>query len=270
MNRLGKRSALSSELSSELGPSTHQRLNMYALAAGAAGVGMLVLSQNAEAKIVYTPAHAVILGPHGSYSLDLNHDGVAEYTLGNKTSHNTDQHFWNLSESGVASNAVAGTFVYRGFPENARAFNQGDQIGPGVLFFQGREKLVSFYSGGGGYSARGNWANVRDKYLGLKFRLAGQTHYVWARFSVEVKTGPVRVIATLTGYAYESTPDTAIVAGQTSSPDAPGGTDALNLPSLKLPAANQPSRKPALLGLLAAGAPALSIWRRDEARDGAQ
>jgi hypothetical protein len=34
--------------------SIHQQLNMYALAAGAAGVGVLALAQPAEAKIVYT------------------------------------------------------------------------------------------------------------------------------------------------------------------------------------------------------------------------
>jgi hypothetical protein len=254
MNRISSPSA-SSHLPSDLRSSTHQRLNMYALAAGAAGVGMLALTQPAEAKIIYTPANVTILGPHGSYRLDLNHDGVAEYTLGNTTFHNTDQHIWNLSETGVAGNAVVGTFIYRGFPESAHAFNKGDQIGPGLLFFQGPEKMVSFYSGGGGYSADGNWVNVRNRYLGLKFRIAGQTHYGWARFSVEVKTGPVRVIATLTGYAYESAADTAIVAGQTSAP----GAEALNLPALNLP-----SREPAMLGLLATGAPALSVWRREE------
>jgi hypothetical protein len=37
--------------------SLHQQLNMYALAAGAAGVGVLALAQPADAKIVYTPAH---------------------------------------------------------------------------------------------------------------------------------------------------------------------------------------------------------------------
>jgi hypothetical protein len=45
---------------SKLSDSLHHQLNMYALAASAAGVGMLTLVQAAEAKIVYTPAHHVI------------------------------------------------------------------------------------------------------------------------------------------------------------------------------------------------------------------
>ena len=55
-----------------LSDSVHQQLNSYALAAGAAGVGVLALGQSAEAKIIYTPAHHVI-GERTSYQLDLNH-----------------------------------------------------------------------------------------------------------------------------------------------------------------------------------------------------
>jgi hypothetical protein len=40
-----------------LSESVHQQLNMYGVAAGAAGVGMLALAQPSEAKIVYTPAN---------------------------------------------------------------------------------------------------------------------------------------------------------------------------------------------------------------------
>jgi hypothetical protein len=62
--------------------SIHQHLNMYALAAGAAGVGVLALAQPVEAKIVYTPAHRVI-GPDSKYLLDLNHDGLTDFTIAN-------------------------------------------------------------------------------------------------------------------------------------------------------------------------------------------
>ena len=56
---------------SQLSESLHKRLNMYSIAATAAGAGMLAMVQPAEAKIVYTPAHRVI-GPHHSYKIDLN------------------------------------------------------------------------------------------------------------------------------------------------------------------------------------------------------
>ena len=44
----------------ELPKTLHEQLNMYALSAGAAGVGLLALAQPAEAKIVYTRSHRVI------------------------------------------------------------------------------------------------------------------------------------------------------------------------------------------------------------------
>jgi hypothetical protein len=42
---------------SKLSDSIHQQLNMYALAASAAGVSVLTLAQQAEAKIIYTRIH---------------------------------------------------------------------------------------------------------------------------------------------------------------------------------------------------------------------
>src|SRR5689334_6169667 len=59
-----------------------RQLNMYALAASAAGVGVLALSQASDAKIVYTKTHRVIkLDQH--YDIDLNHDGIADFRLSN-------------------------------------------------------------------------------------------------------------------------------------------------------------------------------------------
>src|SRR5579863_28137 len=60
--------------------STRHQLNMYALAAGGAGVGLLALAQPSEAKIVYTPANKII--PNKVVvNLDLNHDGSPDFYL---------------------------------------------------------------------------------------------------------------------------------------------------------------------------------------------
>ncbi len=65
---------------STLSESLHQRLNSYALAASAAGVGVLALAQPAEGKIIYTKAHVVIRSAsRDQYILDVNHDGVADF-----------------------------------------------------------------------------------------------------------------------------------------------------------------------------------------------
>ena len=63
---------------SKLPVSVHHQLSMYAIVAGAAGVGMLALAQPVEGKIVYTAAHNSVLP---SINLDLNHDGIADFRL---------------------------------------------------------------------------------------------------------------------------------------------------------------------------------------------
>ena len=60
--------------------SVHKQLNMYALAAGAAGVSLMALAELAEAKIVYTPAH-IRVPSSGFVDLDLNHDGTKDFRI---------------------------------------------------------------------------------------------------------------------------------------------------------------------------------------------
>jgi hypothetical protein len=57
MNRFAR-----SRRATELSDSMRSRLNMYALAATAAGVAGLTLPQAAEAKIVYHPARVILDG----------------------------------------------------------------------------------------------------------------------------------------------------------------------------------------------------------------
>ena len=62
-----------------LSDSIQRHLNMYAVAASAAGVGMIALAQPAEAKIVYTPANVQIGSNTVRLNLDLNNDGITDF-----------------------------------------------------------------------------------------------------------------------------------------------------------------------------------------------
>ena len=66
--------------SSKLSDSVHHQLSMYALAASAAGVGVVALSQPADAKIIYTPTHSRIT-PNHTIAVDLNHDGKIDFNI---------------------------------------------------------------------------------------------------------------------------------------------------------------------------------------------
>jgi hypothetical protein len=72
-----------------LSESISRQLNTYAIAAGAAGVGILALAQPAEAKIVFTPTWQQVL-PRSSVKLDLNNDGVTDFQLLNTRLHSIE------------------------------------------------------------------------------------------------------------------------------------------------------------------------------------
>jgi hypothetical protein len=61
----------------DLSESTQRHLNMYAVAASAAGVGILAWAQRAEAKIVYTRVNKPL--GFGLTILDLNNDGMPDF-----------------------------------------------------------------------------------------------------------------------------------------------------------------------------------------------
>jgi len=73
-------------IASVLAQHLDQRLAAYAVAASAAGVGVLALASQSEAKIIYKNIHHVI-GRNASYALDLNHDGKTDFTIQNVEGH---------------------------------------------------------------------------------------------------------------------------------------------------------------------------------------
>ena len=85
----------------------YRQLNMYALAAGAAGVSLLAFPQPAQARIVYTKAHHVI-GLGGHYDLNLNHDGKTDFRLGYFYSRVTSGTIRSFYAHGVSGNGIEG------------------------------------------------------------------------------------------------------------------------------------------------------------------
>jgi len=231
-------------------PSTRQRLNMYALAASAAGAGVLALTQPAAARIIYTPVRHVV-GKNGHYNIDLNHDKVADLTLVNTHQCNTDFCVDALSAIPAGGNGVEGAPGFLSIPY-ASALTRGAVIGPNQPF---RGKFMA--SSESGQGTIGRWLNVNNHYLGLKFQIKGKTHFGWARLSVHV-SGAAFVKATLTGYAYETIANKPIIAGRTNS-DADERIEDEQSAAAALFSASQP----ATLGLLALGSPALAVWKRE-------
>ena len=250
-----KSSARPSRTSSTLPDKLHHHLNAYALAASAAGVAALAGALPAEAKVIYTPVN-VPIAPHHHFLVDLNHDGIADFVISNHILQSIDIGGRTLrAKPLVKSNAVAG---FKGpiFTYYASAFKAGATIGPSQQF---SGKILA--ATGTEYGYIGQWQNVTDAYLGLKFYIGGKQHFGWARLTVSSGSGTIS--ATLTGFAYETQVGKPIVAGSTTA-----AVDARDMgiePAAGEHAVNERSGgSVSQLGLLAAGASAIPMWRRED------
>ena len=232
----------------QLKASLNERLATYALAAGAAGVGMLTGAQPAVAGTVFTHVNS----PLGT-SFDSN---FAILDVGGKTCLSSACLdfivYGRLSLSMLRPGNAAVQGIYYG-PNGVDRLRSGSLIGPGGAngFTTARKAQMGFwaatyiplgrvYGTSFGYWARGGG------FLGLKFLLNGQPHYAWADLQVSQNQGRGGggFNVTLLGYAYESCPNVGIVAG------APGSGSCA------------PTPEPGTLGLLALGALGLGFWRR--------
>jgi hypothetical protein len=196
-----------------------QRLAAYAVAASAAGVGVLALAPQSEAKIIYKNIHHVI-GRNASYALDLNHDGKTDFTIqnveggGTCTSDQCNPFFAKMTAHPAAGNGAAGFVI--AYAPWAFDLKPGARVGPSQ-YFRGSMLATAMGYPASKSSNNGSWVNVKDRYLGLKFKIDGKIHYGWARLSVKVQNSSIT--ATLTGYAYETIPNKPIIAGETTGQD---------------------------------------------------
>ncbi len=194
------------------------KLFVYATAASAAGVAAMSLAQPCQAEIIYTKAHQYI-DPNSSYSLDLNNDGITDFTITNSRSYiRSGAHVLysqNLGVHGAGTNKVWDNFNPN---SSASAMQFGQIVGPGSRFLgSGRmDKCKATHSS---YYLSGSWGNTTWRFLGFSFSINGQTHYGWARLTTTIRVGKCKSTALLTGYAYETIPGKSIEAGRQQGKD---------------------------------------------------
>jgi hypothetical protein len=236
---------------SKLSDSVHHQLNMYALAASAAGVGLLALAYPAAAKIIPTcqtkgAQNGYIPNCTGHPGLCMQLGFVQGHFAFNIPSVN---YAYSASLKIVAKkktrNAVIGTISYpQGTSHRSHkkvvvsALAYGDLIGPSIGRFYQRAALAGYNDNGGKSGSGSQWgkwwgSNYGKSFVGVKFYDNHRVHFGW----VQITSG---------GYgeqighcAFESIPDKAIRAGHQHGPDV----------------------KPATLHRLAKGASAIKEWR---------
>jgi len=235
----------------------NRQAGAYALAAAVAGVSMLALVEPAAAEVVVTKK---------TIPIPISPIGSPELVKVSMTNNGTDNFsFWLYSDPAISDRGfqLAGAGPHDGimvggdfYPE-ALALQRGANIGPSVNSFfslSGSGALIeATQTSGSVRSPRGFWGgNPKNKYIGVRFQINGQTHYGWIRVTVTTNLsvhGPF-LSGTITGYAYETVANKPIKAGTAA-------TAAANVEG------SQRQGGPSL-GMLAAGAEGMPLWRRDE------
>jgi hypothetical protein len=193
----------------------NKKLKSYSALAGT----LIAAGSSADAQIVYTdvlPDAVVATG--GSYNLDVDNDGTADFALG--VVHQTYlyggtfpiQYDFTVIAPVDPLNAV--DTIAGG---NTAAHNIGDMINGSLLWEDGAAAsyqlmALAFAPPFSAYNT-GNFLGQTDKYIGLRFKIAGADHYGWARVDVNSTS----TILTVKSYAYDATPGTGITAGMTST-----------------------------------------------------
>ncbi len=130
---------------------------------------------------------------------------------------------------------------------------RGANIGPSAPFLQVNSYSIRIEAGYGVRSGSdrlvGDWGgNPKNRYLGVRFLIHGQTHYGWVRLTIITEPG-TSWSATITAYAYETVANKAIKAGTAA-------TEAAEIPAEDTQKQVGPS-----LGMLAAGSEGIRLWR---------
>jgi len=242
-----------------LGENIDQRLGFYSAAATAAGVSLLALAVPAQGSVVVHQVNVSVTDASPAF-IDLNTDGKNDFEFFISRGGYDHSFYRTLAivplTGGKAVGGARGSLGPYG-----SALASGANIGPSAHFSssigRGRvtlERTNGFVSGSSQYTPYGQWGVTgTTHFLGVKFLIGGAYHYGWIKMSVSRSGG---FQGTITEYAYETVASQKIAAGATTA------SIAQTQPSRE-EAARMKTRGPSL-GMLANGAGALSLWRRDE------
>lgn len=227
----------------------HRWMQYAAAALGVTSLTAATSAQTNEHHILYTPANITVdTGVLRStrIPIDLNHDGIVDLSI--VASHFRDSH------SGGGFNAYGRIWLSMTSAIGSRAIPKGMIIDKAGQFRNGRQTLayaVSYGSSNGeGHGASGPFANITNKYLGVRITVDGKVHEGWIRMTLA--TNGYDISGHITGYAYDTVPsEVGLAAGQLGGDTMTDDDKSSTL---------TPSR--GSLGMLALGSSAISYWRK--------
>lgn len=191
---------------------THKELGKYSAMAAA----FMSTATTADAAVVYTDVDpdATVVTFDPVFPIDFDGDGNVDVNMRAATWLGSG--YIEVQENGNAVMGSAGVYIY---PYNL-AMN--DPVGPAGNFYTSGIMLLNTGSFAGNFLAPNN-----QGYFGVRFDIGGATHYGWVEVDV-VSAGQVDIL----GFAYEDTPDTEILAGDTGGGGGPVGPGGAAIPTM--------------------------------------
>ena len=209
----------------QLTKSLERRLVSYAVGM----LGVAAVAPAAAAQVIYTQTNLTFVS--GSITFDIDGNGTPDFFLMNNEVSSFYFAVGALEMRGNPSerNAVVG-HRRSGGTYSALPVPKGIAIGPGSpASFLKANNAPLMAAAGRNYSEgykitilKGQFANTTAKYLGFRFTGSGGPHYGWMRLSVVADPSVFPSLTVkVSGYAYEATPDTPIIAGDRGHTTAP-------------------------------------------------
>ncbi len=184
-----------------------RKVAQYSLAAAVAGVGILALTAPAMGEVVVTKKtiHVPLTqdGRLDFVSISMANNGIDNFTFSLVGSATRVGREVGVRGLGYTQSATPNAFIAGGdFYARAMPLARGAEIGPSGVFAHSGLVEETASSRGDVYS-RGSWGgNPKNKYVGVRFQLNGQTHFGWIRLTVtsNVKLKKPTLEATITGW----------------------------------------------------------------------
>jgi len=197
-----------------------KRLKHYAALAASA------IASEASSQVVYTNMADTTLVNNGDFfDISLNNDGVMEVRLsiskytstngpiyvrrssaGAEALNFADINMTMVSTSYGTYSAAVGFSLNDTISSNANIWSNGSAYVGGYAYITYQTNV---YTG-----SIGQFPGAGDKYLGVQFLVGANLHYGWVRLDLSSNSDSL----TIKDYAYESSPNTQILAGERGAP----------------------------------------------------
>jgi hypothetical protein len=200
-----------------------RKLKQYSILASP----IIALSTPGDAQISYHDVNpdyelGAQAGDFAEVAFDLNNDGITDFVFSVFSKYQSDSEGPKFNKAGIApfqenGNAIIG-YTHTHIPNKyyyASALNVNDDINNSKHFWDYFGDFGTFVYYQYPNHTFGQWNDITDRFMGFRLKdNAGNTHYGWMR--LDVFKADARIV--IKDYAYESTPDLGIKAGDGGVP----------------------------------------------------